>query len=305
VKLNLLPKIVDTTGRAKRAFFGGLVVLIASIVGAYMMASISSARVKKAQDAVADAQPKYDNAVKVAADADAIMTRPALKQLVVNTALAKSMTAANRLYPDLYDFVKPYIPAFFRITNLSATPIDATSCVVNMTGTVKNAQQYADLTLALLRIPGATAVTRAGFQAEDMVVPAITVGDQNAHPRLESKPPIPDDPLERLTYFENETSPTGYLNAGNFGITEAGTMKLARPGESVITVSVVVPRNIQTPNPRATINSLAGGGGGGANPGTPASAPVGGANAPRGGPPAGSMPGTPPVGGPQSVKGGS
>lgn len=303
MKLNLLPKIVDTTGRAKRAFFGGLVVLVASIVGAYMMASISQKRLDTAKASVADAQPKYDKAVKVAADADAMMTKPAVRQLVVNTALAKSMTGANRLYPDLYDFVKPYIPAFFRITNLGATPIDGASCVVNMTGTVKNAQQYADLTLALLRIPGASAVTRAGFQAEDSIVPEMTVADQTTHIRLPSKPPIPDDPLERLTYFESETSPTGYLNAGNFGITEAGTTKLARPGESLITVSVVVPKNIQTPNPRATINSLSGGAAG-ANPGTAASAPVGGANAPRGGPPAG-VPSGPPTGGPTSAKGGS
>ena len=165
MKLNLLPKTVDTTGRAKRAFFGGVLVLVASIVGAYLMFSISTARVTKAQQAIDEAQPKYNDAVRVATEADTMMAKPAVKQLVVNTALAKAMTGANRLYPDLYDFVKPYIPAFFRITNLSATPIDATSCTVNMTGTVKNAQQYMELVLALLRIPGATGATRAGFQA--------------------------------------------------------------------------------------------------------------------------------------------
>jgi hypothetical protein len=259
VKLNLLPKIVDTTGRAKRAFFGGVLVLVVSIVAAFLMASISAKRVQTAKDSVADATPKYDKAVKAAADADAMMTKPVVKQLVVNTALAKAMTGANRLYPDLFDFVKPYIPAFFRITSLGATPIDEKTCTVNMTGTIKNAQQYADLVLALLRIPGASAVTRAGFQSEDLVVPAITVGDQIGHVRLESKAPIPDDPLERLAYFQSETSPTGYLNAGNFGNLEAGTEKGARPGESLIAVSVVIPRNIQTPNPRATIQSLAGG----------------------------------------------
>ena len=274
MKLNLLPKIVDTTGRAKRAFFGGVLVLVASIVAAFMMATISAKRVQTAKDSVADATPKYDKAVKAAADADAMMTKPAVKQLVVNTALAKSMTNTSRLYPDLFDFVKPYIPAFFRITSLGATPIDDKSCTVNMTGTVKDAQQYADLVLALLRIPGAVSVTRAGFQAEDPIVPAITVGDQSAHVRLESKAPIPDDPLERLTYFENESSPTGYLNAGNFGNTEAGTEKGARPGESLITVSVVIPKNIQTPNPRATIQSLAGGNATSAVGASQASAPL-------------------------------
>jgi hypothetical protein len=274
VKLNLLPKIVDTTGRAKRAFFGGLLVLIASIVGAYMMQSISAKRLDTAKESEQKAQPMYDKAVATAGEADTMMSKPAVRQLVVNTALAKAMKGANRLYPDLYDYVRPYIPGFFRITTLSASPIDASTCTVNMTGTVKNAQQYADLMLALLRIPGATGVTRGGFQAEDVVVPSLTLVDQKGKPRLESKAPIPDDPLERLAYFQNETSPTGYLNAGNFGDTNDAVIKGARPGESLINVSVTIPKGIQTPNPQATIKGLAGGAATTPAPVTPAANPT-------------------------------
>jgi hypothetical protein len=259
LKLNLLPKIVDTTGRAKRAFFGGLLVFAASCVAAFMMVKISGERLQTSKDSVATAQPLYDAAVKTANDADAIMAKPELRQLVVNTALAKQMNAANRIYPDLYDSVIPYIPAFFRITRLSASPIDATTCTVNMTGTVKNAQQYADLMLALLRIKGAISVTRADFQAEDVIVPPLTEVDQNGRPRKESAAPIPDDPLARLAYFQTETVPKGYFDSGNYGNTEAGVTKTVRPGESLITVSVALPRNIQTPNPRETIRTLAGG----------------------------------------------
>lgn len=258
MKLNLLPKIVDTTGRAKRAFFGGLLIFAASCVAAFMMVKISGERLERSKASVADAQPKYDAAVKVASEADAIMAKPELRQLVVNTALAKQMNAANRIYPDLYDSVTPYIPAFFRITRLSASPIDATTCTVNMTGTVKNAQQYADLMLALLRIKGAISVTRTDFQAEDVIVPPLTEVDQNGRPRKESSAPIPDDPLARLAYFQSETVPKGYFDSGNYGLTEAGLTKTVRPGESLITVSVALPRDIQTPNPRATIASLAG-----------------------------------------------
>ena len=279
MKLNLLPKIVDTTGRAKRAFFGGAIVLIASIAGAYYMQSTSTKRLEEAKQHEQDAQPMYDKAVNTASQADAMMTKPAVRQLVVNTSLAKSMMVSSRTYPDLFDSVKPYIPGFFRITNLGATPVDASTCTVNMTGTVKNAQQYADLMLALLRIPGAKSVTRGGLQSDDTIVPPLTLVDQAGRPRKESKAPIPDDPLERLAYFESEVSPTGYLNAGNFGVTEEGTQKGARPGESVIAVSVVIPRNIQTPNPRATIQSLASSGtsaipasANAANPTTPKSA---------------------------------
>ena len=275
MKLNLLPKIVDTTGRAKRAFFGGLLVLIASIGGAFYMAKTSQERLDKANASVADAQPKYDKAVKVAEEADSMMGKPAVRQLVVNTSLAKAMMGANRLYPDLYDFVKPYIPGFFRITNLSATPIDATTCTVNMTGTVKSAEQYADLMLALLRIPGATTVSRSGFQSEDVVVPSLTLVDQKGSPRKESKPPIPDDAYERLAYFQSDIAPTGYLNSGNFGDPQEGLTKGIRPGESLIAVSVTIPKGIQTPNPRATIQSLAGTGVPGGAPAVPASAPTG------------------------------
>lgn len=276
MKLNLLPKIVDTTGRAKRAFFGGLLVFAGSCVAAFMMAKISGDRLQKATEAVQDAQPKYDAAVKVANEADSIMAQPEFKQLVVNTGLAKAMIAGNHTYPDLFDFVKPYIPKFFRITNLSATPIDATTCTVSMTGIVKNAQEYADVSLALLRIPGALSVSRGGFQKEDVVVPPLVEVDQNGRPRLESKGPIPDDPLARLEYFQNDSIPSGYLNSGNYGDLEPGVTKTIRPGESLITMTVMIPKDIQTPDPRKTIQSLAGGGGATTpNPGLPASAPTG------------------------------
>ena len=288
MKLNLLPKIVDTTGRAKRAFFAGILVFAGSCVAAFMMVNISNARLQKANDSVTEATPMYDAAVKVAADADAIMARPEVRQLVVNTALAKEMIASNRRYPDLYDSVKPYIPRFFRITSLSASPIDAASCTVSMTGTVKSAQEYADLMLALLRIPGATSVSRAGFQKEDVIVPPLVLVDNQGRPRLESKGPIPDDPLDRLAYFENDTSASGYFSAGNFGNLEYGTEKGARPGESQITVSVTIPQNIQTPNPRATIQSLAGGN---APANTPQARPA--ANTPPAVAPPADDPGTP------------
>lgn len=253
------------------------------------MVSVSGERLKTADESVAKAQPMYDKAVKIATEADTIMTKPELKQFVVNTALAKAMIKANSAYPDLYDSVKPYIPRFFRITALSATPLDGTTCTVNMTGIVKNAQEYMDVCLALLRIPGATSVTRSGFQKEDVVVPSLVAIDNTGRPRLESKGPIPDDALDRLTYYSNESVPTGYLNSGNYGDLNPGVTKTIRPGESLITVSVTIPRNIQVPNPRATIQGLAGSGtgttgggapqmtptssGGGANPGSNPSTP--------------------------------
>jgi hypothetical protein len=275
VKLNLLPKTVDTSGRAKFALFGGLLVFIGSLLAAFAMAKISQDQLSKVTEKIEEIKPNYAKVVAVAAEADTMMAAPQVKQVVVNAALAKAMIESNRVYPDFYDGVKGYIPAFFRITQMSASPVDDKNATLSLTGTVRNAQEYADLMLALLRIPGATSVSRAGFQAEDVVVPALSENDQSGKPRKESEAPIPDDPLERLQYFTDQSVPTGYLNSGNFGITEPGTVKTIRPGESLISVVVVVPKDLRVPNPRATITAL--GAATGATPaGTAAAAPVAG-----------------------------
>lgn len=258
MKLNLLPKTVDTSGRAKFAFVGGFLMFAGSLVAAFAMAKVSGDQLTKVNDKLAEIKPNYDKVVKVATEADTMMSAPEVKQAVVNASLAKAMLASSRIYPDFYDGVKTYIPAFFRITQMSANAVDDKTSTLNLTGTVKNAQEYADLMLALLRIPGATTVSRAGFQAEDVVVPALSEIDQQGRPRKESEAPIPDEPLDRLQYFTDQSVPTGYLNSGNFGITEPGTTKTVRPGESLISVVVTVPKDLRVPNPRATITALGG-----------------------------------------------
>ncbi|MCE2767328.1 MAG: hypothetical protein LW628_10525 [Fimbriimonadaceae bacterium] len=248
MKLNLLPKSVDVTSKAKKAFLFSTLLFIISLVAAFAMAKISGDRVAAAQAKLDEAKPKYDDVVKIAADADAMMTNGRVKQITVNGALAKAMYDYNDKYIELYGFVKPYIPRFFRITSLTASPIDANSCTVTMTGTVKNAQEYADLMLALLRIPGATTVGRSGFSAEDVIVPPLSEVDQNG----------------RKSRTAGARPPSGFLSSGSFGDTQAGTVKTVRPNESLITVSVTVPKDIRTPDPRATIRSLAGTGSGAA-----------------------------------------
>jgi hypothetical protein len=276
LKLNLLPKTVDTASKAKRALFGSILLFLLSIVGAFFMVKISSDRLNVANTRLEEVKPLYDNVVKIAADADAIMARPEVREAVVNTSLAEAMNKSNTLYPDVYDFVKPYIPRFFRITSLVATPVDAATSTVSMTGTVKNAQEYGDLMLALLRIPGSTSVSRSGFSAEDITVPRLTSVDQYGRPRKESLAPIPDDPLDRLAYFENQPVPSGYFASGGFGEMQAGTVKTVRPGESLISVSVVIPKNLTVPNPRATIQSLGGAAPAGGAASVPAAAGGGG-----------------------------
>ena len=253
---------------------------VGSMLAAFTMAKVSQDQLTTVNDRLTEIKPKYDAVVKVATEADTMMAAPQVKQVVVNAALAKAMLAASRVYPDFYDGVKSYIPAFFRITQMSASPVDDKTSTLNLTGTVRNAQEYADLMLALLRIPGATSVTRAGFQAEDVVVPELTENDQIGRPRKESEAPIPDDPLDRLQYFTDQSVPTGYLNSGNFGVTEPGTTKTVRPGESLISVVVTVPKDLRVPNPRATITALGGATGATASPAA-AARPTGAQGAPN------------------------
>lgn len=292
MKLNLLPKIVDTTSRAKKAFVLSMLALVGSILAAIWMITTSQARLDAANKRLEEVKPDYDAVVKIAADADALISSGKVKQVALNASLAKVMKDYNDKYVDLYAYVMPYIPRFFRIVSINATPIDDKTCTVTLTGPVQNAQQYADLMLALLRIPNATSVGRTGFQSEDVIVPPLTEIDQVGRPRKESEAPIPDDAVARLDYFENQRVPSGFFGSGNYGITEAGTEKTVKPRESLITVSIVLPRDIRTPNPRATIQTLQGSGT--AAPGAALGAPTGA----QGGPPTG-IPTGAPVGGGQ------
>lgn len=311
MKLNLLPKTVGTENRPRNAAILATLFIIACGAGAYLLNDTAEKKLTHAKEEVATALPEAQKVVKAAKSADDAMADPKVKQLVVNSALAKEMIEHCYVYPKLYADVIPYIPSYFRLTELSATPVDAKNANLNMTGVIQTYQEYADLMLALMRIPGAQTVGRAGFQQEDMVVPAVTSIDQSGKPRKLSEGPIPDDALDRLTYFEAQTQPSGYLAAGGFGSGDEGP-KLAPFGKSLISVSVLMARPLQTPNPRATLASI--GGGGAATAGGAAALNVGGpptgsfgqggpGTAPGGGaPPAG---GTSPIGAAKKSAGGS
>src|SRR2546430_13626538 len=62
----------------------------------------------------------------------------------------------------LFPYTTLFRSQFFRINSITATPNDANTVTVTMNGVIHTAQEYADLMLALLRIPGAQAVSRSG-----------------------------------------------------------------------------------------------------------------------------------------------
>jgi hypothetical protein len=201
---------------------------------------------------IADARPNAQLAVATSKRADAVIAEN--RGLILNINLADSMNKHNTVYPDLFDEVRKYIPNFYRISSMAAVPNGAESCTVTMTGYLSSFQEYADLMIALLRIPGATAVSRSGFQFNEPGVPGLIPEDQQGRILRPGEPRIPDDPHDRLDQQIANAQVTSFQNAGGFGTSETPIVRGAMPTQSTVTVAVVIAgKNIQTPNPRQTL----------------------------------------------------
>ena len=229
----------------------------------------------------------------VSKQADKVMADAGM--IIRNINLADAMIKHNDVYPDLYNDLKPYIPGFFRVMQMSATPSGPDTATVRLVGTIKTFQQYADVMIALYRIPQAISVARSGYVNVDPYVPNLTDVDQNGRPIKPGEGNIPDNKYDRLAYYQAQSAPTGYLGQGGYGSTDHSEARGAMPGYSVVTLDVTLPRKLQTPVPGDTLRmQTATAGTVGTTGGTPA---PGGFGAPPGMPGAG--PGMPagPVGG--------
>ncbi|HRF61226.1 MAG TPA: hypothetical protein PLH94_15085 [Fimbriimonadaceae bacterium] len=271
MKLNLLPTHVSKQGQAKTALIFSIVMVLASIVAAVLMNITSSKDLADAKKMAEDLKPQAQAAVDTAKLADAMLagtapfTVPA-PTLQRNIQLAQAMQAHSPKYPELYGVVMDHIPSFFRLTSLQAQPAGDTAALVTMTGVIDTFQEYADLMLALLRIPGATGVTRTGFNVTDMFVPELITEDQVGTPIRPGQARVPSTPIDRLNAViaNAEAGTTGFSGVGNFGIDDPFLTKGAMPNSSEITVSVLIDgQPIKTPDPRASLRPVAGGGGGG------------------------------------------
>ena len=267
MKLNLLPTSVSRGAAARTGvIFAILLVLVAIFGAAFMFKTATDTLAQSINDEQAQVQPAQ-LAVDTANQADTLLTT--VQGPLLNLRLAQSMDAHNPVYPAFYDKVMPFIPAYFRLTSLAATPDDANTCTVTMNGTIGSFQQYADLMVALLRIPGAQSVSRAGYQLNDTYVPPLVRNDQTGRPIKQGEPNLPDDPIERMNTLISRSGTPGFSGAGGFGQLDFPHVRGAAPGESAITVQVRVTQNLLTPNPRATLSggafgaAAAGGGGAG------------------------------------------
>ncbi len=264
MKLNLLPKHVAKAQGSKAAAVVALIIVGASAAGLFLM-------IKSGQQQLADARAPIDG---LRADVAKAMGQSAMADTVIaemtnidrNIKLTEAMLTHNSAYTDLYRDVMAYIPSYYRITNITAASGGPEGCSVSMQGVLKTHKQYADLVLALYRMPGVTNVTRGGYAFVDPRVPALNEADQFGTAVKPGEANLPSDPdLRMAELIRRAQTPAGFLNVNNFG-TE-NTFKGAMPEWSNVTVTMTIAgRNIQTPNPRGTLLQ---GGAGGAQGGVP------------------------------------
>ena len=259
MKLNLLPTYVGSGRQLLVGIIIGLILLLGSSAMSVMMVADSTKQLQKVKDQANSYDKPVSDAIAYAAKADEVVAP--LRDIVRNINLADAMNKHNPVFPAFYDSMFPYIPGFFRITNIDARPNDASTVTLTMTGVIKTHQQYIDLMLALLRIPGATTVSRSGFTPAEPFLPPISEDDQHPSLRKPDEAPLPKDPLDRLNAMIARGGVSGYKNQGNFGDAEPGP-RGPMPNYQIVTVTVQVPGNLTTPNPRAALAAGGGGGGG-------------------------------------------
>lgn len=141
-------------------FFLMLVLVLLNFAAAWVLKTNTSNELAALKEEQTLKEQEADKVRKTAAQADEIIS--GAKIVLTNTALVGQIESANVAYPDLYDELKEYIPAFFRVRSLTASSSGENATVV-IQGYLKTFQQYSDMMIALLRFPGAVSVGRSGF----------------------------------------------------------------------------------------------------------------------------------------------
>ena len=266
MKLNLLPTYV---GKGKQ-------LTVAIVFGVMLMAAcagLTSVMISDAHQDLAEAKTKatqydksIDDAIAYSGKAEEIITP--LTTVVRNINLGNAMLDHSHVYPDFYNKMRPYIPDFFRITNEQATPTDNQTVTFRVTGELKSQEQYRDLMLALLRIPGAKTVTRSGFTPKFAILPGVTEQDQSPVAPKPGEAALPKDQLERMNALIASGAEKAFTPAKGYG-GDPGE-RGPTPEEQEITATILLqdPQyNLLTPDPSATLGvgstTAAGGGGGG------------------------------------------
>lgn len=235
-----------------------IIIVGLACAGTFLLINEGRASLAAAREKVQAEVPRVQKTMGLAESAETIIAQ--VGPIDRNIKLIAAMEAHNKDYTSLYRDILNYVPDFYRITSINAAP-SGENANVNMTGVLETERQYADLALAMFRIPGVASVSRAGFTYERDYVPALNTDDQDGLKVKQGEQNLPSKPIEQMEELIRRAAskPRGFLNEGGFGTGEGP--RGAMPKWSVVNISLVVARNIQTPNPRATIEQQGGGGG--------------------------------------------
>jgi len=256
MKLNLIPTYVSKEGQSKAFLVLGVLILLLSCGLAFAAKSMAEAKAAASLQAAQDAQQGAADAVAMSLYADRVIAQAT--GIDKNIKLARAMNEHSATYPDLYDEVLSYVPSFLRVTALSASANGADGVTVNLTGVLDSFQQYADANLALLRIPNVQNVVRSNYSLNDRQVPNLSEADQTGTPVRPGETNLPSDPMQRMEEMinraQNGTANT-YQGINGFGDPNA-TTKGAGPNSSEVSFVITIGgKNLQAPNPRATIET--------------------------------------------------
>lgn len=250
MKLNLLPSSISKSAGSKTAFVLMFVIWAAAAAGTYGLIKKGQDEKLAALDKVNQERPNVQRVMGIAESADEIikMVGPIQK----NVKLIQAMEAHNTVYTKLYRDIFSYVPDFYRVTSITATP-NGSAAAIAITGVIKTEQHYTDLALAMLRIPGVTAVSRSGFVYERDFVPNLTPADQDGARIKQGETNLPSDPIEKMEALIQRAGggTSGFQNVGQFGTGDGP--RGAMPKWSTVNISLAINRDLKTPNPRATI----------------------------------------------------
>lgn len=252
MKLNLLPAKSSRSGSVWGGVAAGVVIALIGLVSAGFLVLVSEGAKNNAHDEAVASQKMAADAVATANVAEDQVAQAAV--VVTNQQLASAMISHANVHPDLFNKVRAFVPSYYRLTSISAQPAGE-QAVVTMTGQLQTFSQYADLAIALWKIPNIVSVSRAGYVIDSPRVPNLSEIDQRGLPIRPGESPLPTDSLEFMEAMiaRANDAPVGYQNVGGFGSGDDLSARGAMPGWSTVTMTVILNENIRVPDPRATI----------------------------------------------------
>jgi len=250
MKLNLLPQTVVKRSSAPVFIILALLIVIAASAASAFLVVSSKAALEAAVKEREELLPGYANNAATAAQAEQVILQAT--NFDRNVKLVESAAKHNNVYPDLYDSLFPYIPAFYRIQSVNAVGSGG-QATVTLVGHIDTFQQYADLAIALWRIPGVISVQRAGYAPKLPAVLLLTPDRQKNVSVKAGEAPLPDDVQQRIEILKSQAAavPTGYVGVGGFGtdaVPKGDTLT-----SQTVTMTVLLTRNLQVPVPSATL----------------------------------------------------